>query len=587
MSFRLPILLALALALRAQVAAPWSVARSGHLEVYSHQDDAEARRALLWFEQLRGIALSRFHLKPANERPVSVIGFASEAEYEPYRLRATADAYYVGTDERDYIVLSNMRADNFGTAAHEYAHLLMHRAGAQLPSWLSEGLADVFSTIRMGRDGAQFGGAPPGRLESLRTLPWLPLDRLVSLAPDSAARNTRAGSQTFYAQSWLLTEMLLFSPDYRMRFRNFVTRIPGAPGSSAAVLESVYGKSPAGILLDLEAWLRRRKSVRFVIETPQLPSGSDVETAEVSNLSIQVMVAGTLLAAGDWDRAEAIYREAAVDAPREPSILGGLGAVALGKGRAEESHRLFGEALSHGLSDAGLCYRYAGLLDAAGGSVDDRRAALARAVEIRPDFDDARYALALLEKNLGNNQAALEQLRAMRRVAPPRAYHYWFALADALAGLGRNDEAVTAAQKAAGFASTPEDREHADQLAHVARTHVAVRFARDASGRQQLVTTRVSNDEAAWNPFIEPTDDIRRVEGTLVEIICGSAGARVVVETGGKKVTAAIPDPTRVQMRNAPSEFTCGPQSPVSVVLQYAASKAAGADGIARGIEFR
>jgi hypothetical protein len=50
-----------------------------------------------------------------------------------------------------------------------------------------------------------------------------------------------------------------------------------------------------------------------------------------------------------------------------------------------------------------------------------------------------------------------------------------------------------------------------------------------------------------------------------------------------------IPDPMHVLIRKGPSEFTCGPQSPNPVKVDYAVSdgRTLTGDGILRGIEFR
>jgi hypothetical protein len=82
-----------------------------------------------------------------------------------------------------------------------------------------------------------------------------------------------------------------------------------------------------------------------------------------------------------------------------------------------------------------------------------------------------------------------------------------------------------------------------------------------------------------WNP---PT--ISRVQGALQEIDCKD-GMRLVVETSAARITLTIADPKRVQMRNAPPEFVCGPQPGTPVIVEYAAT--AQAQGILRGVEFR
>jgi hypothetical protein len=119
----------------------------------------------------------------------------------------------------------------------------------------------------------------------------------------------------------------------------------------------------------------------------------------------------------------------------------------------------------------------------------------------------------------------------------------------------------------------------------MAQTDLAVQFARDSEGRARMITTRVPH-ESDWNPFIEPDDEIRRVQGTVQEIDCEES-TRFVVETGGARLRLVIEDPTRVRMRNAPPEFVCGPQEANRVLVEYAVSKGQGTDGVVRGMEFR
>jgi hypothetical protein len=96
-----------------------------------------------------------------------------------------------------------------------------------------------------------------------------------------------------------------------------------------------------------------------------------------------------------------------------------------------------------------------------------------------------------------------------------------------------------------------------------------------------MITTRVPNDATGFNPFIEPGDEVRRMEGRLRDIECVPPGMRLVVETQDGRLSLSIPDPARVLMRNAPAEFVCGPQKGELVVVEYAAT------GVVRGMEFR
>jgi hypothetical protein len=90
------------------------------------------------------------------------------------------------------------------------------------------------------------------------------------------------------------------------------------------------------------------------------------------------------------------------------------------------------------------------------------------------------------------------------------------------------------------------------------------------------------HQQADWNPFIQPDDDMRRIQGKLVAIDCASV-TTVHVEESGRLVTLLIPDLQHVQMRHAPPDFVCGPQPETSIVVDYARTAT---QGIVRGIDF-
>ena len=324
-----------------------------------------------------------------------------------------------------------------------------------------------------------------------------------------------------------------------------------------------------------------------MIQLPAVVTESvPVEVSDVSPIATRLLLAQVLLAAGEFDRAETRFIALAREAPDSPEVSAALGMIALRQGDTEGARRAWKRAIEQRIADPRLCYNYAVLADEAGLPADAIRPALERAVELQPNFDDAHYQLALLEKNARHFEAALQQFHAIRRVPDARAFAYWLALADTFNELGRRDDAQAAARHASEHASTAAERARAAEEIYIAQTDPGVQFARDASGHLQLVTTRMPHQQSDWNPFVEPADDIHRIQGTLREIDCGNL-TTVRVEAGEKVIALAIPDLQHVQMRHAPQEFMCGPQLPSpAVTVDYARTPGSATQGIVRGMDF-
>jgi tetratricopeptide (TPR) repeat protein len=567
-------------------ASTWTLAKSEHFEVFSQSSSDAARAALLRFELLRAFFQRQTGLSLDNVTPARIIAFASAKEYEPYRIHAVSDSRYVGTESRDYIVIGDLGAGNSSTASHEFAHLILHSSHLHAPPWFDEGLAEFYSTVQIGESECRLGGDIPGRSQILKRHLWIPLQKLFNLRHDALAEQDRDQAGIFYAESWALADMLFLSPEYGPKFPKFLAAITLGTSSEEA-FSSVYGRSLDKVNRDLHAWTANRTipSVRFdgVVLVPIA-----VEVSLVSTFETQSMLADLLAVSGEFQRAEAAYGELQKQAPGDPDISAALGTIALRKGDFAEARKQWKQAIDKGVRDATLCYQYAALAGMAWLPENEIRPALERAVALRPDYDDALFSLALIEKNSGKHESAIEHLKAVRIVPRKREFTYWAAMADAFNELGKRDEAKAAAQKAAGFASTDEERTRAAELDYISQTEMTVRFTTDANGRQKMVTTRVPHNTKDFNPFIEPSDDMRQAQGTLREIDCSGKLTRLLVETERGRVKLEIADPSRVQMRNAPSEFTCGPQKPASLVaVDYAASKTGAIDGQVRAIEFR
>jgi hypothetical protein len=514
-----------------------------------------------------------------------VLQFATTSAYAAFRPRESADAFFVGSEAVNYIVLAPAGGNRPRTIAHEYAHLVLHSAGIHLPPWFGEGIAEFFSSVDITPRESMIGGDLAGRSQVLRTHPLIPLEELLTMAEDDPRRDRRDDASIFYAESWELTHMLLFSPQYRPKapalWAAFNTGVIPAPA-----LAAIYGRSIETIKSDFRAWIDAPKQAMPLPGVP--PQDQRFRASRVSQADSDSVLAALVLASGDLDRAQAVYASLQTQRTSDPALAATLGTIALRKHDEVKAILEWKRAFELGVRDPVVCYQYADLLQNTHAPDDQIAAALRRAIELKPGYDDARFKLALLEDGRKNYAAALEQLRAMGSVPRARAYTYWLTMASALLGADQRPAAKAAARKAIGFASNTDERHLAALMELDTETDMTVQFARDSQGNVRMVTSRKPHGATDWNPFIEFGEEIRTVTGRIRKVECTS-GAVTGFEIGGATgtVRVSLTDPSHVLIDGGTPEFYCGAEDGRQVKVQYAAKPAPnGTDGILRGMHF-
>lgn len=517
---------------------------------------------------------------------VRVVEFRSRREFDSFSISIVADAYYTGTADRNYIVMPASGEGSSSIAAHEYAHFVMHANALRIPDWLGEGLAELFSTVVIKTQHCEIGGPVPSHLQTLRRQTWLPAAELLRLRKESPLRQTRSGAEIFYAESWAMTDMLVFSPVYGPRFADLLGLLRSGEVGSDEALAKVYGKPAEQIMADVKNWIAGNHSSRQILP-PLTRETFTVQSESISDREARELLADLLYASGELNRAQRLYEDLGREFPNDPEVLASLGAVALRKGERRNAVEYWRRSLDSGLRDAVLCYRYALLAEEMALPVQETEHALERAIALQKNFDDARYKLALLKSNAGNFKDVVELLRAMAEPPKERAFPYWSTLSYGLAELGRREEAEDAARKALQAARSADERSRATSLAYVAKTDLAVRFARTADGSLHMETTRILHGTTDFNPFVEAADQLVKSEGMLSEVWCSEGKLTAfVVAIAGSPLTLTVSDPTHVQMKNAPVEFSCGLQPGNKVKVEYALQGST-KPGLLRGMEFQ
>jgi hypothetical protein len=196
----------------------WTRIATPDFELYTTTTEKDGRDTIRHFEQVREFFLRASPVRSLGDFPLRIFQFDTEAQYKAFRPNEFTIAYFVATPAREYIVMGDRASKDFGSAIHEYVHLIVRHSGLKLPTWLNEGWADVFSTLRpMGKDTA-VGDLLPDRMQSLATEKWLDFDALTSVDASSPTYHEASRVGIFYAESWALAHMLFLAPEYKDNF---------------------------------------------------------------------------------------------------------------------------------------------------------------------------------------------------------------------------------------------------------------------------------------------------------------------------------------------------------------------------------
>jgi tetratricopeptide (TPR) repeat protein len=534
----------------------WQCAASANFELYTTASEKKAREAVIRLEQVRSFFLETTGLKPPSRGPVRVVAFNSAAEYAPYRMGPGAAAFAGGAPGRDDIVIESLSEDTWPQAVHEYVHLLF-KPYPKLPLWFNEGQAEVYSTLRFSGAKAEVGEAPQGRLLFLRTNPWITLATLFAVDRGSPYYTGESGQQVFYAESWALAHMLLFADGYRPHAARFLRLAEAGVGEGEA-FASAYSKSIAQVRSDLDAYVHSDRIQPLVYDLAALKT-ADPTIHAANPLDVGLVLAGVFEDIQKDDEAREAYQRLQQQYAADPRIPEALGYLQWRLKREDEARAEFAKAAALGSRSPHLYYDYASLLDAAGAPPEKQIPLLRRAIELDPQFREARYDLAMLLVAEEEFEDAEAQFAAIPRVEPPEAFRFYRAMAYARYDAGDTDAARATAQRAAAVAPDAAGKASAETLLATIETPPPA-----VHEHKKLIE----------RPYAT-------LQGDLEQIDCQPGAVRILL-TGGR-------GPLWLLLSGGAGSLTCGPQKPRPVRVQYvpARSEEHGTAGVVHSIEFR
>jgi hypothetical protein len=291
--------------------------------------------------------------------PTVVMVFATDRSFEPAKplfrgKRIELAGLFQPGEDVNYVALSAEVIDlALMTIFHEYSHFPTGNSTADLPVWVSEGLAEVYEMLqeRDGGSSAVFGLAPAHHVELLKRSTLMPIRELAAVDHQSPVYNEDSRRGVFYAESWALVHYLTLGNTQRaQQFRQYVSSLASGVTPPAA-FEGAFGADAALLDRELFEYVRR---VSF--------TAVQVDFADLAQ---------ALLAQGEFTRAT--------------SYLGPL--VARGRGadvrsRARDLLGRVGELRNQARASAGAAATEPGTVPAPEGGIPDSRG-------LRPHADAA------------------------------------------------------------------------------------------------------------------------------------------------------------------------------------------------------
>src|ERR1051325_6429740 len=92
---------------------PWLRMKSANFELFTTAGEKSGRELIRHFEQVRSFFVQVFHAQASDARPVRVIAFRWEKDFEPFRPNRAAIAFFEGGREHDFIVMATASPEHY------------------------------------------------------------------------------------------------------------------------------------------------------------------------------------------------------------------------------------------------------------------------------------------------------------------------------------------------------------------------------------------------------------------------------------------------------------------------------------------
>jgi tetratricopeptide (TPR) repeat protein len=556
----------------------WTRVTTPHFVVSGDASADDVRQVAVRLEMLNTV-FARV-LPGAAERsllPTFVIVFGGDRAFKPYQPvvdgRAVPVGGYAIHDPLTpcMVIRLDRSDDSFRTIVHEYAHVLFDAPGR--PLWLTEGVADYYSTTLPNRDRRHvvLGDRIPDHVAQVSRW-WVPIAQVVSRSRSAKIWNDQNGL-SFYAESWLLVHYLTRrTPEHGAQLRRFVDLLATGVGEADA-FEQAIGPS-ARVDADLRRYVSNGILAGEEVAMPAQVGVAPPRMQPMSEAEVEATLGRLLFQLRRDDEALTRLNSALRLDPDLADAHATLGLMQIRQGHQADALESFRRANARASTSVPVAYHYALLELQANDAGRESRlvgaySALERVLERRDGPPEALAVLGIVAGRLGRLDEAEPLLRNAAELEPTR-FTTQLELANVSLRLGKFDEA-----RAILRAQTARAEAHDVAILGQRRGWLAMAEAR-ASVREELADAAGLPD-AGRDRAIERTGSFpvppqlrtpgvgeERVLGLLDAVDCVGPGFVAKVTTRSGPVSLAASSFASVHLASARDDVSgalpCGPR---------------------------
>ncbi len=576
----------------------WLKVTTKHFTLIGNAEEKEIRKIGAKLEQFRAAVSRLFDFRQKRfSPPVTVIVFKDHSSYEPFKplyqgKPAVVSGYLHSSNDAAYITLTaDWRGSNPDQIIfHEYVHFLTGGNSRSLPAWLSEGLAEYYSTFAIAKGGKQVAiGRPiPAHQQLLDAEQLLPLRTLLAVDYESPYYQESDKKSVFYAQSWALVHYLMTGEGggKQSQFRQYLSALASGKftGNGEDGFKSFFQIGLAELDFELRQYIRRNNYPAQTINFERkIESDEAANVTSLSQAESQVYLGDLLYRLDRYDESETMLEQALADEPELVAAHTSLGMLRIRQKRFAEARKHLQHAVDANSPNYMAHYSHAFAwqqehLDSTGfvsgflpEAITAMRASLNRARELEPDFPDTYKTLAFI--NLVQKENLDEAVALIKRALElePDREDFTYTLAQVYSRQNDFAAARRIAESLIKNGVNPGMRDRAKFLLEsIAKREedVAMAKAEEARRLSERNSTGRNEDDPTRPPGKRFSGE--QVRGLLTRMDCASDHITLTVVSEGRVFKFRAEPGKLIFVRytmEIPNEITCGTMNPARQVI--------------------